>query len=59
MLTGSTALIAENAALRKALKLLVMAKDEKERNGGTDLYHELKKDAWNIARDTLAQYPGS
>lgn len=50
------AALTEQDALKAALTRLVAAKDEKDANGETPRYHELKQGAWEQARETLARY---
>lgn len=49
------AAIRERDLLKAALSLLVAAKDEKDLNGETAKYRELKAGAWDGAREVLAQ----
>lgn len=45
--------------LRAALQRLVDAKDEKDANGDTPRYRELKAGAWEEAREVLLRVPRS
>lgn len=47
----------ENADLREALAKLVAAKDEKDANGETSTYREMKAGAWERARVILTKPP--
>lgn len=51
------AVIRERDALHDILGQLVEAKNEKDANGESPHYHELKRGLWERARETLAKLP--